>query len=181
MLTREQKETEVRTLSDKFSRATSVFLADYRGLDVKATDELRQKLREGAGDGEPFEYHVGKNSLLRRAVEGSTAAQLTDHLSGPTAYAISYGDPVALARVLVDYAKDRETFELKAAVVDGRAFGPDELAVVATLPTLLEARASLVGLLMAPASKLARLLNEPGAQLARLVKARQESLGDGNN
>ena len=78
MLTRQEKETEVQELNEKFSRATSVFLADYRGLDVKATDDLRQKLREGAGDGEPFEYHVGKNSLLRRAVEGSDASPLAD-------------------------------------------------------------------------------------------------------
>jgi large subunit ribosomal protein L10 len=181
VLTRQEKETEVQELNEKFSRATSVFLADYRGLDVKATDELRQKLREGAGDDEPFEYHVGKNSLLRRAVEGSDASPLAEHLSGPTAYAISYGDPVSLARVLVEYANKSDDFELKGAVVEGRAFGADEVAVVATLPTLLEARAMLVGLLQAPATKLVRLLGEPGGQLARLVKAREESLGEGES
>jgi large subunit ribosomal protein L10 len=180
VLTREQKEAEVQELSEKFSRATSVFLADYRGLDVKSVDELRQKLREGAAEEEPFEYHVGKNSLLRRAVEGSDASALSEHLNGPTSYAISYGDPISLARVLVDYAKKSDDFSLKGAVVEGRAFGADEVGVVATLPTLQEARGALVGILQAPASKLARLLNEPGAQLARLVKARQESLGEGD-
>ena len=67
MRTRTQKEEEIRSLSEKFSRATSVFLADYRGLDVHAVDELRGKLREGAGEEGSYEYHVGKNSLLLRA------------------------------------------------------------------------------------------------------------------
>ena len=178
MLTRQEKEAEIEALSEKFKRATSVFLADYRGLDVKATDELRTRLREGAGEEEPFEYHVGKNSLLRRAIEGSDASQLADHISGPTAYAISYGDPVALARVLVDYAKKSDDFELKGAVVEGRAFGADDVGVVATLPTLKEARASLVGLVQAPATKLVRLLNEPAGQLARLMMARRDSMGE---
>lgn len=181
MLTREQKEAEVQLLSEKFDRATSIFLADYRGLDVKAVDELRKQLREGAGDAEPFEYHVGKNSLLRRALEGSAVSPLAEHLTGPTAYAISYGDPVSLARVLVGYASKSDDFALKGAVVEGRSFDADEVAVVATLPTLQEARAKIVGILQAPASKLARLLTEPGGQLARLVKARQQSLGEGES
>lgn len=181
MLTRAEKEQEVRSLSEKFSRATSVFLADYRGLDVKAVNELRVQLREGAGDAEAFEYHVGKNALLLRAVEGSDVSSLAEHLSGPTAYAISYGDPVTLARVLVDYAEKSNHFELKAGVVEGRAFGPDDVATVATLPTLQEARGKIVGLLVAPATKLVRLLGEPAGQLARLMKARQHSLEEEEN
>ena len=153
MLTRAQKEAEVQALNDKFSRASCVILADYRGLDVKATDELRKDLRDAAGDDEPFEYHVGKNSLLKRAVADSAHSDLAEHIEGPVAYALSYGDPVLLARVLVEYAKKHELFELKAGVVEGRTFGADEIATVATLPTLLEARAMLVGLLVAPATK----------------------------
>ena len=101
MLTFAQKQEAVAELKDRFSRAKSVFVADYRGLDVQQVNQLRSKLRvEGDGD---YEYHVVKNSLLRRAAEGSDVAEIADHFVGPTAIALSYGDPVSLAKTLVDY------------------------------------------------------------------------------
>jgi large subunit ribosomal protein L10 len=177
MLTRAQKEEAVSTLSDKFSRATSVVVADYRGLGVSDVDELRSKLRS-ATDGET-EYQVAKNSLLKLAANGSTTEVLSEHFVGPTAVAISFGDPVSAAKVLVDYAKDHDKFEIKGAMLDGKALDQTEFAKLATLPSLQELRGKLVGLIQAPAGKIARLLNEPGGQLARLVMARKDSLGEG--
>ena len=176
MLTRTQKEEAVSVLSEKFSRATSVVVADYRGLDVGAVTELRTKLRE-ATDGQT-EYQVAKNTLLKLAASGSAAEVLTEHFTGPTAVAISYGDPVSAAKVIVDYAKAHEVFQIKGAMLEGKALDDQEFAKLATLPSLLELRGKLVGLLMAPASKLARLLKEPGAQVARVVAARRDSLGE---
>ena len=180
MLTRAQKESQVAELRDRFSRATSVFLADYRGLDVQSVNLLRSKLR-AVGDGS-FEYRVVKNRLLMRATEGLEAASLCEQLGGPRALAFSFGDPVALAKLLVDYAKEHQVFELKAGVVSGRAVGPSEIATLATLPSLEGLRGQLVGLLQAPAAKIARVLAAPAGQLARLVDARREQLeagGDG--
>jgi large subunit ribosomal protein L10 len=174
MLTRAQKQEQVAELRDKLGRATSVILADYRGLDVASVNALRKKLR-GAGE---YDYRVIKNSVLRRASEGNDLARLRDHLAGPTAIAIAYGDPVGLARLLVDYAKDHERFELKAGVLEGQTLDRAAIARLATLPTLGELRGRLVGLLQAPATQLARLLAEPGAQLARLVEARRARLGE---
>jgi large subunit ribosomal protein L10 len=174
VLTREQKKEAVAELSDKFSRATSVFVADYRGLGVQDIDELRGALRQ-AGEGE-HEYRVAKNSLLSIASEGNAVALLKEHFTGPSAIAISYGDPAGLAKVLVKYAEDHDAFEIKGGVLDGKSLDEAELAKLATLPTLLELRGTLAGLLQAPASKLARLLKEPGGQLARLVAARKDSL-----
>ncbi len=92
MLTRTQKEAQVAELNEKFSRAKSVYVADYRGLDVAAADDLRKRIRrEGAGD---FEYRVAKNAVLRRAVADLDVAGLANHFEGPTAVAISFGDPV---------------------------------------------------------------------------------------
>jgi large subunit ribosomal protein L10 len=170
--TRENKEQTVLELNEKLGRASSVFVADYKGLTVKDLDELRQKMRESDG----CEYQVVRNTLLRRAAEGNGAGLLKDHFSGPTAIAISYGDPVGLAKVLVDYAGDHDAFEIKGAELDGQALGPDEVAHLATLPSLQELRGTLAGLLLAPASKIARLLKEPGGQLARLVAARKDKL-----
>lgn len=174
MLSQAQKREAVAELREKFGRARSVFVADYRGLDVLAVDNLRSRLRaDGNGD---FEYRVVKNTLLRRAVEGSEAASLTPHFDGPTAVALSYGDPVRLAKTLVDYAKDHEAFELRAGWLEGRTIDTGEIATLATLPSLDELRAKLVGLVQAPAQKIAAVLIAPGAQLARLVEARRAKL-----
>lgn len=174
MLTQAQKKETVAELTDKFSRATSVFVAGYRGLSVQDVDELRSQLRE-VGEGEN-EYQVNKNSLLKLAAEGSDVALMNEHFVGPTSIAISYGDPVSLAKVLVKYGDKHEPFEIKGAMLDGKALGEAEVEKLATLPTLHELRGQIAGLLLAPAGKLARLLNEPGGQLARLVAARKDSL-----
>jgi large subunit ribosomal protein L10 len=170
VLTRTQKEEQVAELKDKFSRATCVYVADYRGIDVTAVNELRGRIhKEGAGD---YEYRVTKNSVLRRAAADTGASEITDRFEGPTAVAISYGDPVGLAKILTEFAKANEVFELKAGVLEGRAIEPAEIGTLATLPSLDELRGKLIGLIQAPASKIARLASEPGAQLARVLNAR---------
>jgi large subunit ribosomal protein L10 len=174
VLTRSQKEVEVAELHDRFTRATSVFVAEYRGLDVASVDALRARMR-AAGAG-AFEYRVAKNTLLRRAAEGSTGAALVEHFTGPTAVAFSFGDPAKLAKMLVEYGKDKAPFKLRAAVVEGQALDAAEIAVLATLPSLDELRGKLIGILQAPAAQLARLLAAPGAQIARVVGAHQRQL-----
>ena len=176
MLTKTQKNDAVADLGEKFSRATSVFVADYRGLDVGAQNELRGQLR-GLGESE-CEDRVAKNTLLKLASEGNDVAVLQEHFAGPTAIAISYGDPVSVAKVLVKYAEDNEIFEIKGAMLDGKSLDEAEVAKLATLPSLLELRGKIVGLLQAPATQLVRLFNEPGGQLARLVSARKDALSE---
>jgi large subunit ribosomal protein L10 len=139
-----------------------------------ATEELRGALRQDP-EGEN-EYHVIKNSVLKHALKDSELEVLDEHLKGPTACAVSYGDPVALAKVLVEFQKKHDVFELKGGFLDGKALDTGEIATLATLPNLQELRGKLVGLLVAPATKLVRLLNEPGSQLARLVEARRADL-----
>ena len=171
MLTRTQKEEQVAELNEKFSRAKSVYVADYRGLDVAAADNLRQRIRQGgAGD---YEYRVAKNSILRRAVADLDVEGLASHFDGPTAIAISFGDPVGLAKILSDFAKENEVFELKGGVVDGEVIDTAQIAALAKLPSMDALRGMIIGLLQASATKLVRLIAEPGAQLARLVEARR--------
>ena len=174
MLTRAQKEEQVADLRDRFGRATSVFVADYRGLTVENANELRSKLRNDAG-GE-VDYHVKKNSVLRRAAAETPMDLLAESFNGPTAVAISYGDPAAVAKILVNYSKANEVFELKGALLDGRSLDGSEIATLATLPSLDELRGKIVGLLQAPATKLTRLMKEPGAQVTRLIDARRQDL-----
>ena len=174
MLTRAQKEEQISEFRGKFARASSIYVADYRGLDVPAVSDLRNKIHlDGAGD---YEYRVLKNTVLRRAAEGSEVAEISECFNGPTALAISYGDPVGLAKVLTNFAKTHEVFELKGGILEGRAVTPEEIGTIATLPTLDELRGKLVGLIQAPAAKLARLMKAPSGQLARVVEARRKSL-----
>ena len=165
MLTRAQKETSIDELRDRFGRAVSVIVADYRGLTVQQVEDLRVRLHDAEGQ---FEYRVAKNTLLRRAVEGSPAEGLVEHFQGPTSVAFSFEEPVALARVLVGYAKDNQAFEIKGGVLEGRAVDTQEIATLATLPSLPELRAKLLGLFQAPAQKIAAVLQAPAGQLARM-------------
>jgi large subunit ribosomal protein L10 len=176
VLTRAQKEEQVADLKEKFSRASCVYVADFRGLDVTAANELRRRLRsEGGGD---FEYRVTKNTVLRFAAGDTVIGDIVEHVQGPTAVAISYGDPVGLARVLTNFAKDHQMFTLKAGVLEGNAVDAAGIAKIATLPSLDRLRGMLVGLIQAPATKLARLLSEPGAQLVRVLGARGRQEGE---
>lgn len=168
MLTRAQKEAQANELRDKFGRARCVYAADYRGTDVESVSRLRGRIRQ-QGD---WEYRVVKNSVLRRAAAETPVSPLVERFKGPTSIAISYGDPVGLAKLLIDFSKEHEVFTLKGGVLEGQAIGPAQIATLAELPSLDELRGKIVGLLQAPATKLVRLLAEPGAQIARVVSAR---------
>ena len=174
MLSRAQKTEQIADLKDKFARATSVIVADYRGIDVPAVNDLRSRLRAGE-----FEYRVAKNTLLRRACEGTGVEVIREHFQGPTAIAISFGDPAGLAKTLVDYAKSHEAFEIRGGMVDGKALDSAEVGTLATLPSLDELRGKLVGLLQAPATKIAAVLQAPAGQMARVIAARRDSLEGG--
>jgi large subunit ribosomal protein L10 len=174
VLTIARKKEAVAELRDKFARAKGIFVADYSGLDVEAVNRLRRSLRaEGDGD---YEYQVNKNTLMRRAAEGSQVESIVDHFVGPTALAFSFGDPVGLAKTLVNYAKDNQAFELRGGLLEGRAIDAGEIETLATLPSLEQIRARLVGLIQAPAQKIAMVLCAPAGQLARVVEARRAAM-----
>ena len=134
----------------------------------------RQRRRVRRESNGTYEYRVIKNAVLRRAAEGSDYAGIAEKFVGPTAIALSFGDPAGLAKILDQFAEENEKFELKGGMVDGVALGRAEIAKLATLPSLDELRGKLVGLLLAPATKLARLVSEPGAGIARVLSARSK-------
>ena len=177
MLTRQQKEEQVVELRDKFERATSIFVADYSGLAVTQLEALRGGLREA--EGSDSEFRIAKNSVLRLAADGGPAESLKEHFIRTTSIAMSFGDPVALAKILVDYAKSNEAFEIRTGLLDGQVLERKQISNLATLPSLDQLRGKIVGLLQAPAGKLARLLNEPAGQMARIVAARKAALEAG--
>ncbi|MDH3581392.1 MAG: 50S ribosomal protein L10 [Hyphomicrobiales bacterium] len=163
---RAQKEELVTTLNGVFSDAGVIVVAHYSGLTVADMTDLRHRMREAGGH-----VRVAKNRLAKRALEGTEAAGISDLFSGPTCLAYS-DDPVAAPRVAVNFAKDNENL-----VILGGTMGPtvlDAAAVksLASLPSLDELRGKLVGLVQAPASKIARILNAPAGKLARVFSAK---------
>ena len=177
MLTRAQKEEQVAELKEKFGRATSIYAADFRGVDVKGASELRRRIHRG-GNGD-YEYRVAKNSILKRASSDLPAEGMTPHFEGPTAVALSYGDPIGLAKILMDFSKDHQVFEVKGGLVDGEVVDSSQIAELAELPSLDALRGQMIGLIQAAATQLVRLLVEPGAQLARLVEAHRVQQEEG--
>jgi large subunit ribosomal protein L10 len=143
---------------------------DFRGLTVPAVTEFRRKIRQSGS-----RYRVVKNSLALRAVKDTPLERLALKFEQTTGVAYTGADPVALAKVLVDFAKEHPALVVKAGLVSGsQVLDPEGVKALSAMPSLPELRARLLGLLNAPATKLVRLLNTPAEQLARVLKAHQE-------
>lgn len=170
-MNRTEKEAVVGKLHDKMARAKAAILAEPRGLDVATVTELRRKCREAK-----VEYRIVKNTLAIRAAKGTALEALAEKFAGPTALILSYDDVVAPAKILADFAKDRESFAIRTAVVEGKVVDARGIAALAKLPGLPELRSRIAGMLMQPATKLARVLGIPGQQLARAIGARKDQL-----
>ena len=166
----EDKKALVTEVNEVASTAESAIAADYRGLSVAQMTEFRAKARS-----EGVFVRVVKNTLAKRAIEGTDFECLTELLRGPLLLAFSREDPGAAARVIKAFAKDNEALETKAVVIGGTLYGPEDLARLASLPNLEQARAMLLGVLQAPMSTLVRTLAEPPAMLARVLAARGDS------
>ena len=153
-VTRAEKESELEQLQGALGGAESVILVDYRGLNVPQVTELRRQVR-GARAG----YRVIKNTLARRAIEGTKFEVLRQYFEGTTAIAFSEADPVALAKVLTTFAKTAPSLTIKAALVQGRAIPAPEVVELASLPGRAELYAKLLFVLQAPMVQVVRVLN----------------------
>ena len=165
----EDKKALVAEVAQVAASAHSAVAAEYRGLTVSEMTELRKQARESG-----VYLRVVKNTLARRAVEGTDFECMQEGLQGPLVLAFSQEDPGAAARVVKAFAKDHEKLVARLIAVGGAVLPSSDLERLASLPTLDEARAMLLGVLQAPASKLVRTLAEPAASLARVIAARQE-------
>jgi large subunit ribosomal protein L10 len=171
-MNRTEKQQLIDELHKEFEASPHAVLVDFRGLDVPAVTEFRRKVR-AAGS----RYRVVKNSLALRAAKGTPLEKLGDKLTGTTGIAYTGDDPVALAKVLVDFSKDHPALALKLGVVAGeQVLDPAGVKALSTMPGLPEMRARLLGMLQAPAAQLVRLLGTPGTQLARVMKAHQDKI-----
>lgn len=165
----EQKKVIVGEITEVANQAPSAVAAEYIGLSVAEMTELRQNARNAG-----IYLRVVRNTLARRALEGTKFDCMRDGLVGPLILAFANEEPGSAARVVRDFAKDNEKLVTRLVSLDGKLLDAADLDRLASMPNLEEARAMLLGLLQAPMSTLVRTLAEPGGKFARLLAARRD-------
>jgi large subunit ribosomal protein L10 len=164
-LDRAAKSELVGTLGELFKATKVVVVAHYSGLTVVQMQTLRRQMKHAGAS-----VKVAKNRLAKIALEGSDVASIARLLKGPTLIAYSV-DPVAAPKVAVDFAKNHERFVILGGAMGTTTLDPNGVKALAALPSLDELRAKIVGLLVAPATKIAQVVNAPAAKVARVVAA----------
>ena len=171
-MNRTEKQELINELNEEFGKSPHAILVDFRGLSVPAVTEFRRKVKATGS-----RYRVVKNTLALRAAKGTPLEKLGPQFDNTTGVAYTATDPVALAKTLVDFAKDHPALVVKGGLVSGQQMLDAEgVKALSTMPTLPELRAKLLGLMQAPAAQLVRLLSTPASQLARVLKAHQEKV-----
>ena len=163
-VSRAKKIEQVEKLGQELKKVSSLIIATYSKLTVAQDYELRKTLRSSGA-----KYRVVKNTLAKRAAEGTKAEELLKGVSGVTSIAYTEGDPVALAKAVSKYAKDNPEFSFKAGVVEGRVISINEIQALATMPSKEEIYSKLLFLINAPAQRLVTVINAVGKDLAVVV------------
>jgi large subunit ribosomal protein L10 len=170
---REEKAELIETLHSTLNTSTTIVVAHLVGMTVAESSDLRAKMREaGAG------FKVTKNRIAKLALKDTQHVDLESMFTGPTAIGTSQ-DPVAAAKVLADYAKGNTKLTIVGGSMDGKILDKTGVEALAKMPSLIELRGKLVGLLVAPAAKIARVTQAPAGKVARVVQARADQLQQG--
>jgi len=169
----EDKKAIVADVNETASNAVSLVIADARGVNVVDMTELRKQARENNVD-----LRIVKNSLAKRAFEGTEFECIEGALAGPSLFGFSMEDPGAAARLFKDFAKTNEKFEIKALSISGQLLAKEQLDVLASLPTLEQALGQLVSVMIAPVTKLVRTFNEVPTKVTRVVAAVRDQKQD---
>jgi large subunit ribosomal protein L10 len=171
---RSDKKEFVQKLKDEIDTASSVIVAHYSGLSVDESNQLRAEMRNNGA-----KFKVTKNRLTKLALEQTQFKDISDLFTGPTAIAYSE-DPIAPAKVAVNFQKKLENFNIIGGGYDGERIDLDKINFLATLPSLDEIRGKIVGLISAPAQKIASVVKEPAGQIVRIINAQSKSLEKSN-
>ena len=172
-MNRQEKAELIETLQTTLNDSTTVVVAHQVGMTVAESSDVRAKMREaGAG------FKVTKNRIAKLALNDTPHTALESLFTGPTAIGTST-DPVAAAKVLVEYAKGNDKLTIVGGSMDGKSLDKAGVEALAKLPSLDELRGKLVGILQAPAAKIARVAQAPAGKVARVIKARSDQLQQG--
>ncbi|HCR70905.1 MAG TPA: 50S ribosomal protein L10 [Anaerolineae bacterium] len=165
-ISKERKEEVLTQYNDWVKRSQAVLLVEYTGTNMKSLDALRAKIRESGG-----EFHVVKNTLARRVFADNNMELPKDYLVKSTAIAFAFSDPASTAKALKDGTKGNDFVKVKGGFMSGKTLNAAQVNALSDMPPLPVMRATLLGVLQAPASKLVRTVAEPARGLAAVVKA----------
>ncbi len=165
----EEKKKIVHDLNERFSKAAVVIVTDYKGLDVAAINDLRRRLRK-----EEVEYQVVKNSLMVRASQETDVALIKETFKGPSAVAMSYSDPITPAKVLTEFAKDHDMFEIKVGVMNGKIIELKEIKALSALPSREVLLGTFVSVLSNVPTGFVRTIAEIPRRLLNVLQAIQD-------
>ena len=168
MMNKEKKKTYIKEMKDFFTKTGSVFVTHYQGLSVKQIDELRSEMRKHG-----ILFKITKNRIVKLALEGTKFKKLENLFTGPTAVTLS-DDAITSAKILTKFAKNNSNLKIIGGIMEDEPLSLEEVAKIATLPTLDEARGQIVGILKTPAQKIMSILLAPGAKIAILAHAKSK-------
>ena len=168
MMNKNKKKIYIKEMKNFFSSTSSVFVTHYQGLSVKQIDELRAEMRKHG-----ILFKVTKNRITKLALEGSKFKKLENLFTGPTAVAFS-NDAISSAKILTKFAKKNSNLKIIGGIMEDEELSVKDVEKIATLPTLDEARAKIVGILSAPAEKIISILLAPGSKIAILAHAKSK-------
>lgn len=169
-ISKQRKEEALAAYSEWVKKSEAVILVEYTGARMKDLNNIRSKIREAGG-----EFHIVKNTLARRAFSDQGMELPADYLVKSTAISFAFTDPASTAKALTDATKGNEFVKVKGGFMGGKALNANQVKALSELPPLPVMRATLLGVLQAPAGKLVRTLAEPARGLAAVIKARTES------
>lgn len=170
-MNRKEKGNVVSDLSKQIEGVKAVVLTNYRGLNVEQMNQLRRRLRE-----EKISYHVVKNTLMTLASKGTDLEKLNGYFEGPTAIAISRGDPALLAKILSEFIKTQPSLEIKAGLIQGKVVPPEEVKALATMPPREVLFAQILGGIQTPGGQLGGVLLGLLQQVVGVIQARVDQL-----
>ncbi len=162
----EAKKQFAEQLHERMKKSKVVIVTDFKGMDVGTMTELRRKLREAN-----VEYEVIKNTMLRRASEGTDVAPIKSYFEGPCAIAVSYSDPVAPAKVLTEFAKNNQKLEIKVGVLNGKVLDIAAIKALSSLPSREELLATVLSAMIAVPTSLVRALNDVPRRMVTVLQA----------
>ena len=160
MMSKEKKQVYISEMSTQLDKAEAVIVAHYQGLTVKQLDELRKKMREHG-----IQFKITKNRITKLALEKTSRKDLSNLFSGPTAVAMS-DDAITSAKILTNFSKENQNLKILGGIMGKDLLDVAGVKNIATLPTLDEARAKIVGILSSPAQKISSILLAPGSKIA---------------
>ena len=163
MMNKQKKQEYIKEMTDKFDKSESVIVTHYQGLTVSQLDDLRNKMREHG-----IMFKITKNRITKLALEKTRCKELSNLFNGPTAVALSK-DAITTAKILTKFSKENQNLKILGGIMGADILDVAGVNNVATLPTLDEARAKIVGILRSPAQKIASILLAPGSKIAILA------------